>query len=106
MARGAGLVADDRTVITPSHGGPPVASSPAPLVGLIEARGLGLIRVEAAPPAPVVAVLDLGKEETERLPSPKWLRLCGTDIAWFHPYRSAYFPEAILHYLAAGRVDT
>lgn len=105
IALGAGLVSDDRTILGPSDIGRPVASAPDALHGLIEARGLGLLRVDPAPPAPVAAVLDLGSTETERLPARRLVRLCGCDITLLHKVETPHFPAALLAYLRGGRDD-
>ncbi len=83
LALGAGLVADDRTRLF-RHGGaagPPVAAAPPAIAGLIEVRGVGILRVPAAPPTPVALVVDLGTAETERLPPERQIVLLG------HPLR-------------------
>lgn len=71
ISRGAELVADDRVVLRGS-GGALRLSPPEAIAGLIEARGIGLLKlpfVEAV--RPVVAV-DLGQSSSARLPQ------CGT----------------------------
>jgi HPr kinase/phosphorylase len=84
LALGAGLVADDRTRLTRDGGGPVIASAPAPIAGLIEVRGLGLLRVAPAPPAPVAVVVDLGIDETERLPPERATVVLGRRLRLLH----------------------
>ena len=67
MAMGATLVADDRVIATPDLQGGLRLSAPAPLEGLIEARGLGLLRVEHRP-AMAAWVVTLDEVEDMRLP--------------------------------------
>jgi HPr kinase/phosphorylase len=67
LSRGAHLVADDRTVLT-RDGDRLIASCPPPIAGLIEARGIGLIRVSALAQARVALVVDLDATALERLP--------------------------------------
>ncbi|NMM45808.1 hypothetical protein HH303_15030 [Rhodospirillaceae bacterium KN72] len=55
---GAELVADDRTSIEESNGAL-LASAPAPLVGLLEVRGVGLIQLPHRDHVPVALVVDL-----------------------------------------------
>ena len=101
MALGAGLIADDRTQVR-LHDGVPVASCPPAIRGRIEARGLGLLNAEAAPPAPVAGAVDLGKAEAERLPPLRQMLLLGVSIRLFHTPGSGHFPAALIQYLKAG----
>lgn len=45
-----------------------IASAPPNIAGLLEVRGVGLIRLPVAPPAPVALLLTLGGTAAERLP--------------------------------------
>ncbi len=58
------LVADDRVVIEQGH-----ASAPAGLAGLLEVRGLGILRLPHLDRAPVVLAVRLG-DAVPRLPEP------------------------------------
>ncbi len=102
MALGADLVADDRVILTPGPQGP-IASAPAALSGLIEARGLGILRAAARPWVVLAAAVDLDRVETERLPPPRAIALAGTDLPLFHGQAMPYFPSALMQYLKAGR---
>lgn len=63
LTRGFELVADDRVLIEDG-----AASAPASLAGLIEVRGLGILRVPYLELARLALTVELG--ETERLPRP------------------------------------
>ena len=65
--RGAGLIGDDAVTLD-ADGDRLVASAPPNIAGLIEVRGVGLVRVPLAPPAPVALILSLGTAAPERLP--------------------------------------
>lgn len=65
--RGAGLIGDDAVTLTPSMVGL-MASRPPNIAGLLELRGIGLVRLAAARPAPVALILTLGGAAAERLP--------------------------------------
>ncbi len=69
----ASLVSDDQTVIT-RRGGKLYASAPARIAGLLEARGIGIVRVNdaAGPPMPLALVVDLvpSGDAADRLPDP------------------------------------
>lgn len=67
MALGARLVADDRVAVA-RRGAALVASAPPGLRGLIEARGVGILRAEAAPEAGLVLAVDLDAETAARMP--------------------------------------
>ena len=105
MALGARLISDDRTVLTARPGAPPLASAPATIAGRIEARGLGILAADPAPPGPVVAVLDLAAQEPARLPPPRTLRLAGFDVALLHDPAISHFPAALIQYLRGGRTE-
>jgi hypothetical protein len=67
IERGAGLIGDDAVTLTPADD-VLIASPPPNIAGLIEVRGVGLARLEVAPPAPVALILALGGRPPERLP--------------------------------------
>ena len=71
--RGAWLIGDDAVTLTASAG-VLIASPPPNIAGLIELRGIGLVRQPVAPPAPVALILTLGGPAAVRLhdtPLPK-----------------------------------
>lgn len=65
--RGAGLIGDDAVTLT-AEGGHLIASPPPNIAGLIEVRGVGLVRLPLARPAAVALILTLGGPEPARLP--------------------------------------
>ena len=72
-------VADDYTELEDDDGvlraGPPAA-----IQGLLEVRGVGIVRLDHATLAQVVAVFDLKALcDIERLPEPATVALCGLD---------------------------
>jgi len=67
---GATLVADDQTALS-AEGGRLFASVPETIAGLIEVRGVGLLRVPHRARAPLALVVDLvPPKDVERLPEP------------------------------------
>ncbi|NDV98423.1 HPr kinase/phosphorylase [Salipiger sp. PrR002] len=104
MARGARLVADDRVVLT-LEGGTLWAAPPAPLAGLIEARGLGILPADHLPRAEVAALLDLDTPETERLPQRREIMLQGRNLPLLHNAAHPYFPAALVQYLKGAARD-
>jgi serine kinase of HPr protein (carbohydrate metabolism regulator) len=80
--RGARLVADDRVVLT-RRGRSVIASAPSSLHGLIEIRGLGIMRMDAAAEARVALAVDLTEPGlVERLPPPRDCDIEGASISW------------------------
>lgn len=70
----AELVADDQVQVE-AAGDKLIVRSPPAIRGLLEVRGLGIVRLAAAPSAELVLVVDLvPPEEVERLPDP-WPRI-------------------------------
>lgn len=65
--RGAGLIGDDGVTLTRA-GDALIASPPPHIAGLLEVRGVGLVTMAVAPPAPVALILTLGGAASERLP--------------------------------------
>lgn len=65
--RGAGLIGDDGVTLTVEDGAL-IASPPPHIAGLMEVRGVGLVTLPLAPPAPVTLILSLGGPTPERLP--------------------------------------
>lgn len=65
LTRGFDLVADDQVVIADG-----IASCPQELAGLLEARGIGIVRVPYRPQARLALVIELGTG-AERLPHPR-----------------------------------
>ncbi len=104
MGFGAGLVADDRVCLTRSAG-QVVASAPQTIAGLIEARGVGILRADTLASAPVVLVADLDRAETDRLPHPRTTILLGCKLPLLFRVDAPHFAPALMQYLKAGRLD-
>jgi hypothetical protein len=65
--RGAGLIGDDAVALS-VNGARLIAVPPPNIAGLLEVRGVGLVTMPCAPPAPVALILTLGGEPPTRLP--------------------------------------
>ena len=99
---GATLVADDRSELTVEGGGL-VARCPAPIRGLIEARGVGLLRAPVSDSARIVLVADLGQTEDHRLPPFRKITILGCEVDLvLHP-QNDHFPQGLMLYLSHGR---
>ena len=83
LADGFRLVADDRVVVWAS-GGALYGRAPAPLAGLIEARGQGVVAEPALPMAQImlVAACQTAPEAIERVPDPSSVVIAGIAVPW------------------------
>lgn len=100
MAVGGLLVADDRTELRLSAGRL-IAQAPHPLLGKIEARGVGILQATPSEPVPVTLACDLGKIAEDRLPQlchQEWLGIRVPLVSG--PYRSHLY--AALRQLMLG----
>jgi HPr kinase/phosphorylase len=104
MALGARLVADDRTIVSPGTDAPLAACPPA-IRGRIEARGIGILSADPAPPTPVLLVVDLGTPEPDRLPPARTRAIAGHAVPLVQNPGTGPFAAAILQYLRGGRID-
>jgi HPr kinase/phosphorylase len=77
---GAILVADDQTGLFVLDG-TLMASVPPTIAGLLEVRGMGIMRVPHRERAPLVLVIDLNTAEgIERLPDPEHVHFLGLAV--------------------------
>ncbi|RMD86747.1 MAG: hypothetical protein D6807_09185 [Alphaproteobacteria bacterium] len=77
---GAELVADDFVELR-AEKARVLATSPERLAGLIEVRGLGLVRMPCCRQAALALVVDLSPpDEVRRLPDQESERICGVDV--------------------------
>ena len=104
LALGATLVADDQTEVCAAQGYL-TARAPATIKGLVEARGVGILKAEFTKESRIALVIDLDQLETERLPQMHWLDLCGLRVPCLYKCDAPHFAPAILQLLKAGRQD-
>ena len=102
MAFGADLVSDDRTELL-AEADALTARAPATIQGLIEARGVGLMRVPFVPQAEIALVIDLDQPEPNRLPPQREITLLGISRPLVLAVPMGHFPAAVLCYLKAVR---
>ncbi len=108
MMMGAKLIGDDRLTLQPMMGMVAVAQVPE-LAGILELRGMGLIRMNDTTTKHVLhLVIELDPAASERLPELQKRQFLGIDVPYL---RLAPAPQTsaalILHYLKAmqeGRV--
>jgi serine kinase of HPr protein (carbohydrate metabolism regulator) len=77
LSTGFRLVADDRAVLW-AEGGRLFGRAPETLSGLLEVRGLEVVRVDPLPLCEVVLVARLGAPE--RMPEPQWTEILGVRL--------------------------
>lgn len=104
MALGAELVADD---VTELRRLPEALSASAPpaLIGLVEARGMGLLAAEHARSALVALVVDLDEAEGRRHPPARTTTIGGVELPLIRKVEGAHFPAAVLQRLKGGRAE-
>src|SRR5437764_7660222 len=77
---GARLVADDQSELF-RRGDSLIVRAPATIAGLIEVRGIGIVRLDTLAEAPVALLVDLVPAETlERLPVRRKETILGLDL--------------------------
>lgn len=104
MAFGCTLVADDRVSLQ-RHDGAVYARCPDKIAGLIEARGIGILKAEQVSDAQVVLVVDLDQRETERMPQRRYFRLLDCNLPLIYRVDAPHFAFGILQILKAGWSD-
>lgn len=101
---GALLVADDQTRLE-LDGEVLLARPPAAIAGMIEVRGLGLVRLPHLERAPLDLVIDLvSPSEVERLPEANALELLGLPV--HHLYLAPFEASAAAKVRLAMRAST
>lgn len=101
MALGAQLVADDQTELRAERGAL-LATCPPAIAGMIEARGMGLLRVPCAGEVPLALAVSLDTPQEARLPQTQHIRFLGVALPLFCRVDAPYFPAALLLSLEHG----
>jgi HPr kinase/phosphorylase len=104
IALGAELIADDQSLLV-RHGTDLVAHCPPILVGRIEARGLGILACPARASARLVLAIDLGVEESHRLPPRRSVSFLGATLDLVFRSQGSHLPAALMCYLKGGRAE-
>ncbi|MTJ84390.1 MAG: serine/threonine protein kinase [Telmatospirillum sp.] len=88
---GARLVSDDQVEVR-RDGARLMAQAPATIAGMIEVRGLGLVRMPPVGPVPLGLVIDLvPREAVDRLPDEQTEEIAGVALPRlaFHPWEAS-----------------
>lgn len=122
IALGAVLVADDRAILTPTrHSGRRkserlcngdeadetdaiLLSPPDTIAGLIEARGIGILRMPYMTDVPLELVVDLDLPAHDRLPAWESARICGREIVMIRGSNHPFLAAALHCYCKGERV--
>ncbi|MDO5641444.1 MAG: serine kinase [Paracoccus sp. (in: a-proteobacteria)] len=104
IALGGRLIADDRVILM-RRDTRLWARPPARLAGLIEARGIGLMRVPHAP-GPIDLVVDLARTETDRLPPIRNSDVGEVSLPLVLGPLTEHLSSAICLFLRGGRLVT
>lgn len=102
---GAQLVADDQTQLS-AEAGRLFAGAPAVLAGLLEVRGLGIVRLPHRDRVPLALVVDLvAPEAVERMPEPVFAALLGIMVpkVALAPFEASAAAKVRLAMLSATR---
>lgn len=102
MAHGADLVGDDRVLLRVGPQGLTARAVPT-IEGLIEARGIGILRATPAGEVPVVAVVDLDEIESERVPPRRHTCLLDQNVVLLRRVEGPHFELGLLQFMKAGR---
>lgn len=97
IALGAQLVADDRCEIWAEQD-KLYARAPAEITGLIEARGIGILRLPYCEQIQVQAAVDLSDTSYTRLPLLRSLQLLEVDVQFLSFHAAPHFPSALMCY--------
>lgn len=99
---GAELVSDDQTVVTALPEGALQLHAPAATQGLIEARGVGILRLPTVT-ALATAVVDLSQTETERMPQTRETVIAGVTLPLLRKVETPAFASILMAYLRGER---
>lgn len=79
---GGALVADDRVDITVADN-QIIASSPKEIKGLLEVRGVGIVKAKTKAFAKIDLVVELVSSPLERMPETLTYNICGIDLPFY-----------------------
>lgn len=103
ISRGGVLISDDQVALN-RRGNSVIGAAPPAIEGLIEARGIGLIRCPSAQ-APIALVVDLGQTETARLPPIGHTRILDVSVPLVAGPVTPHLCPAICLLVRGGRLD-
>ena len=103
LVLGAGLVADDRTILTRREDNLYV-SAPDTIRGQVEARSVGILASPYAGSAVLKLVVSLDEKEQDRLPAQHTTKLMGINLPLIRRADTPHFAAAIMTWLKGTRL--
>ncbi|WP_170418966.1 HPr kinase/phosphorylase [Ruegeria atlantica] len=104
IALGAELIGDDRIALH-NNGGEVTADAAPNIRGIIEARGIGLLRASSVGPVGLRYVVDLDQQEETRLPDPFSIRTLGQTVPLLRGQGVPNLASALMQLMKMGRVN-
>ncbi len=104
IALGATLVSDDQVVLT-RDGTDLIAAAAPGIEGMIEARGLGILKAKFTTRARIVVVVDMDTTELQRLPPMRTQNFHGVDVPKINGRENAFLAPSLLTLLAGNRIS-
>lgn len=104
-ALGAVLVSDDQVELRLKDGAV-MASCPEGYSGWIEARGIGILKIDAIDDVEVTHVVDLDQTELQRLPPLRRTEILGVEIDLIYGRDNWLLAPGLIALLSGGRVGT
>ena len=105
MALGADLVADDRVELR-AEGAQVLADAAPNIRGMIEARGIGILRASAVGLVPLACVVDLDQQEQKRFPEANVIRALRQSVPLFRGLGVPNLAAALMQLMKMGRVGS
>ena len=98
---GATLISDDVVALCPGDGLPTLSRpDTAAETDRIEARGVGILRVNHTTSAPLRVIVDMGTEEHTRLPTAQVHIIDSAAVPLLKKVNSPAFPEILMTYVS------
>lgn len=104
MAMGADLISDDQVILR-RNGDQVVADAPDQIRGMIEARGVGLLRAKTVSLVPVGLVVDLGRPGQTRLPRLQYVDILGIKVIAVAQDYGPHLGSVIRQCILGGIID-
>lgn len=104
ISLGAILVSDDQTRFS-VDGNKVVAHSIPSIEGLLEVRGMGILKAPFQSSAEVSLVVDMTEVEEQRLPPSRDFEILGQKVSLYRKLNGDHFADALMHILRYGSMN-
>jgi HPr kinase/phosphorylase len=105
ISLGASLVSDDQVSLELSSEGGLIARAPNRISELIEARGVGILRVDSVEEAPLVLAVDLDTPPEARQPQRRQITLLGCEVVLLFGRSVPNIDAVLAVLLRSGRLE-